>query len=127
MKRSTMTMIHRLCLEPEDKLYLKGYYDSMGSSSSSSSSFTTLDVVTVLPSIGEHEQVLNASLDNISETTTARENKIERIKLRVQQRRKTVQRQQSSQQITVGRRRRKSITTNSNDTEKRDDDRSPIL
>ena len=84
-----MMVIDRLYLEPEGKLSFKGYYDSMGSSSSS---FSTLDVVTILPSIGEHEQVLNASLDNISETTIARENKIESIKLRVQQRK---QRQQS--------------------------------
>ena len=90
-----MTMIHRICLDQDDKLSLKGYHDSLGSSSSSSSSFSTLDVVTVtiLPSIGEHEQVLHASLDNISETTTDRENKIESIKLRVQQRKQ--QRQQS--------------------------------
>lgn len=82
-------MIDRICcLDPEDKLY----YDSIGSSSSSSSSFSTLDVVvTILPSIGEHEQVLNASLDNISPTTTARENKINSIKLRVQERKKLVQ------------------------------------
>ena len=101
-----MTMIHRICLDQDDKLSLKGYHDSLGSSSSS---FSTLDVVTVtiLPSIGEHEQVLHASLDNISETTTDRENKIESIKLRVQQRKQ--QRQQSrmaflSQQLQVGRR-----------------------